>query len=230
VGAVYLIRHGQASFGEADYDRLSATGAEQARVLGRTFQARALAVDAAWSGTMRRHRETGTACLNSAGLAVAVETDAGFNEFDHKQVVERFRPEYADHAFMMADIARAPDPRRAYQQMFTQAVQRWVSGRHDSEYAESWPAFRLRSVQALERVIAVAGAKKSVLAFTSGGVITAICQHLLKMPDEHAFRLNWTLTNCGVTKVIYSPRDCYLSTLNEHGHFDVGSRELVTYR
>jgi broad specificity phosphatase PhoE len=35
VGTLYLIRHGQASYGEPDYDRLSARGVEQALAIGR---------------------------------------------------------------------------------------------------------------------------------------------------------------------------------------------------
>ena len=66
--------------------------------------------------------------------------------------------------------------------------------------------------------------------FTSGGPITAISQELLRIPDEHAFRLNWTLANCGVTRVVYSERGQYLSTLNEHSHFEGDQRALLTYR
>ena len=35
MGTLYLIRHGQASYGEPDYDRLSARGVEQALAIGR---------------------------------------------------------------------------------------------------------------------------------------------------------------------------------------------------
>jgi broad specificity phosphatase PhoE len=37
VGTLYLIRHGQASYGEADYDRLSPRGIEQAQAVGLVF-------------------------------------------------------------------------------------------------------------------------------------------------------------------------------------------------
>ena len=50
------------------------------------------------------------------------------------------------------------------------------------------------------------------------------------MPDSHAFKLNWTLANCGVTKVIYSERGQYLSTLNDHAHFEGANFKLITYR
>jgi broad specificity phosphatase PhoE len=66
--------------------------------------------------------------------------------------------------------------------------------------------------------------------FTSGGPITAICQNLLQVPDSPAQRMNWTMANCGVTKVIYGERSRYLSTLNEHAHFEGAHSKLITYR
>ena len=50
MSTLYLIRHGQASYGEADYDRLSPRGIEQARAIGRW---------AASVGLDERREETG---------------------------------------------------------------------------------------------------------------------------------------------------------------------------
>lgn len=232
MGAVYLVRHGQASFGKADYDELSALGVEQARTLGHALRERLPALDAVYSGSMRRHRQTAEHCLAGLGSAAAPKIDPGFNEFDHEEVVVRLKPLYADKALMAADLAQTPNPRRAFQQVFEEAVVRWVSGRHDAEYAESWPAFRARCVAALQTAVAELGPSKTALVFTSGGTITAICQHLLGTPDSTAFRLNHTLANAGLTKIIYSERGLYVSTINEHAHFELrgSDRKLVTYR
>ena len=56
MGALYLVRHGQASFGAADYDQLSELGARQCRRLGEHWQRRGMRFDAAFSGTLRRQR------------------------------------------------------------------------------------------------------------------------------------------------------------------------------
>ncbi|MFP2905716.1 histidine phosphatase family protein [Pyxidicoccus sp. 3LFB2] len=57
MGVVYLVRHGQASFGAADYDQLSETGLAQARVLGETLRprlpARTRSSPAPWCATGR---------------------------------------------------------------------------------------------------------------------------------------------------------------------------------
>ncbi|RKG71428.1 histidine phosphatase family protein [Corallococcus exercitus] len=230
MGALYFIRHGQASFGAADYDKLSDVGVQQARVLGEALRSRLPKVDAVVTGTMLRHLETAESCLVGLGQRVGVQTMEGFNEFDHVEIVERHTPRYADPAVMQEELAATKDPRRAFQEVFTQAVGRWVAGGHDSEYRESWSAFKKRCLEALATLVASLGPSRTALVFTSGGPITAISQDLLGIPDEHAFRTNWTLANCGVTKVLYSERGRYLSTLNEHGHFEGEHRALITYR
>lgn len=230
MGAIYLIRHGQASFGAADYDKLSKLGEEQSRVLGLALRQRVPTPDAVYCGSMRRHRETATACLAAMALAHERCESAGFNEYDHEEVVVRHKPEYADRSRMAADMAATANPRRAFQDMFAQAVARWVGGQHNDEYKESWTGFRIRCNQALDHVIAASGPSKTVLVFTSGGPVTAIVQQLLHIPDTQIFKLNWTLANCGITKIIYSDRGRYLSTLNDHSHFEGGHAKLITYR
>ncbi|MFZ5723165.1 MAG: histidine phosphatase family protein [Pseudomonadota bacterium] len=230
MGAIYLIRHGQASFGKADYDQLSEIGIEQSRVLGSALRARLLKVDAVYAGAMVRHRQTAEHCLSTFGAALDVRVHAGFNEFDHDEVIVRHKPLYANRLLMMADLARTLQPRRAFQQVFEQATARWVGGAHDAEYRESWPAFRARCMQAVHDVVAQLGPSKTALAFTSGGPVTAICQELLKIPDAQVFTLNRTLANGGITKLVYGERGLHLSTVNEHGHFEGALRELITYR
>ena len=52
----YLVRHGQASFGTDNYDRLSELGHQQARWLGEYFAERDMGFDALVSGDLVRHR------------------------------------------------------------------------------------------------------------------------------------------------------------------------------
>lgn len=230
MGAIYLIRHGQASFGKADYDKLSELGVEQSQVLGRSLRARLPVVDAVYSGAMRRHRQTAEYCMAGMDTQHEVRIRGGFNEFDHQQMLECHKPIYSNRLLMMADLARTLNPKRAFQQVFEEAAARWVSGQYDHEYVESWPAFRARCVQAVQDVAFESGKSKTSLVFTSGGPITAICQHLLQIPDVHVFALNRTLANAAITKIIYGEQGLHLSTVNEHAHFEGAHRELLTYR
>lgn len=230
MGAIYLIRHGQASFGRADYDELSQLGHEQGRILGAALKPRLPKVDAVVSGGMKRHRQTATACLEAMGLPPQMQETAGFREYDHDEIIVRYEPRFAQPEVMMQELAKTPEPRRAFQAMFGQAMERWIGGSHDADYAESWNTFHHRCNAALDQLIAALGGSRTALVFTSGGVISAICRELMNLPDLQAYRLNLTLANCGVTKVIYSDRAKYLSSFNEHAHFEGAHHKLITYR
>ena len=69
MGILYLVRHGQASFGEADYDRLSPLGHRQCVKLGEYFRAKGItAFDSVFTGTLKRHAQSlATLAINSRG-------------------------------------------------------------------------------------------------------------------------------------------------------------------
>ena len=58
MGQLLLVRHGQASWGNEDYDVLSPLGWEQSRMLGTALGERGLSPEVVVQGGMRRHRET----------------------------------------------------------------------------------------------------------------------------------------------------------------------------
>jgi broad specificity phosphatase PhoE len=231
MGAIYLIRHAQASFGAADYDQLSELGLTQSRVLGQALLSRGPRTDRVVCGTMRRHQQTAEGCLQAMGLSPQWESDPGWNEYDPQDVLRVFDPRYGDPAAMASELAASDNPRRRFQEIFVQGMDRWVSGRHDDEYRESWPTFRARVAGALERVAASLAKSQGALVFTSGGPIAAACAALLNLGAPDALRLNTRLANAAITKLVCSGQSIHLSTVNEHGHFEGGrDAALVTYR
>ena len=65
---IILVRHGQASFGKANYDKLSELGAQQAQLLGEFWGRQGFAFDAMWRGDMVRHEETASGILKGMNL------------------------------------------------------------------------------------------------------------------------------------------------------------------
>jgi broad specificity phosphatase PhoE len=232
MGAIYLLRHGQASFGSNNYDQLSATGHEQARVLGRALKARGVVPEVLIAGSMQRHRETAQGALSELALSaeLPLQTHEGVNEFDHENVIEVAEPRYVDKLVMMGEMAATGDPRRAFQKFFQDAVSRWVGGNHDDEYKEPWSVFKLRCVRALDDLVQQTPPKGTSLVFTSGGTISVICAHLLGLSDAQAFSINWTLANAGITKVLAGRDGLHLISVNEHAHLEGGQAGMLTYR
>jgi broad specificity phosphatase PhoE len=157
-------------------------------------------------------------------------TDADFAEFDHHEVLLRHCPEFADAAAFKAMLASHVEPSRALGQLFHAAMQRWMSGWHDSDYTETWPDFRRRCVRALER-LDTEEREQSTVVFTSGGVIATLMQHLLGLQDYQVVDMSWTLANCSVTKLLQRPGQFTLSYLNNYAHLEwLGQQGSVTYR
>jgi broad specificity phosphatase PhoE len=235
MGQIYLVRHGQASFGSADYDQLSPLGLEQARLLGEWFANSHQKFHRVVTGALKRHRQTADACLTMLPKAHRVDTDwltdPDFNEYDHHEVLVRQRPEFEDPEEVTRFLTSSPNARYAFQDVFQAAMSRWMSGRYDSEYRETWTEFRSRCVAALQRVVEGADKSQNIIVFTSGGTIATICQHLLGLQDKQVAELNWTLANCAITKLMYRQDAVTLSYLNNYAHLEwLGQPNTITYR
>ena len=230
MGSLYLIRHGQASFGSQNYDELSPLGHQQGHAVGRALRARGVAPEVVVAGTMQRHQDTARAALAAMALECSMQVHAGVNEFDHENVIEVAEPRYADKALMMAEMAASGEPRRAFQSFFQDAVSRWVAGHHDAEYLEPWSVFKLRCVSTLDELVKLTPPRGQAMVFTSGGFISVVCAHLLGLHDTQAFAINWTLANAGVTKINVGRDGLHLLSVNEHAHVEGATPSLLTYR
>ncbi len=221
MGVVLLVRHGQASFGAADYDVLSETGLEQSRVLGAALAAQGVAPTAVVHGRMKRQDDTATGMVDGGGWSVTPELDEGWNEFDHVAVVARTVAESEGVAGL---------DRRGFQRLFEEATARWAGGEHPGEYDESWPAFLTRSTAALDRAFDRPGV---TVVVSSGGPIAAVCATLVdpQATADQVPRLwnafNTVNVNASVTRVLEGSTGRRLLSFNEHSHLP---RELVTYR
>ena len=222
---IYLIRHGQASFGKEDYDQLSEGGWEQSRILGRALQNQDLGVPRSICGTMRRHKETAEATLGELGLAKEWHTDTGFNEYNHTELLAVDWPLASDRAALTQWLAQQDHPRKVFQARFEQALRRWQTG--DGDYTESWPAFRERVLASTYSLGNSLSSGDSALVFTSGGAISVIIQRLMGLTDEALITWNRTLINTSVTRVLVNAGKLRLVSVNEHLHLP---SEQVTYR
>ncbi|GIZ51416.1 histidine phosphatase family protein [Noviherbaspirillum aridicola] len=235
MGQIYLVRHGQASFGSSNYDQLSELGVTQSKLLGQWLARQGTPFHRIIVGGMKRHRQTADACtgeLNEAQIAGAEWlTEPDFNEYNHHEVLVKHRPDFEDPAEVKRFLASRPNAKHAFQEIFQVAMGRWMQGEYDADYGEPWPAFRTRCCGALQRVLDGAGKSQNILVFTSGGTIATICQQVLGLGDRQVAELNWSLVNGAVTKLFYQPGRVTLSYLNNYAHLEwLGEPGSVTYR
>jgi broad specificity phosphatase PhoE len=213
LSVLLLVRHGQASFGAADYDQLSPVGEMQSQILGQALADRGIVPTRAVRGGMKRHAQT----ADQAGFPDAA-VDPGWDEFDHLQVLAAHTP---------PETQEAVTERRAFQAWFEQATQRWMTGDYDEEYDESFPAFTSRVDAALRRTTEGLGSGDTAVVFTSGGAIASMASGLLGGGTDLWQRLNSVTVNTGITKVVVGSRGMTLVSFNDHVHLEP---DHVTYR
>ena len=210
MGEIVLVRHAQASFGAADYDRLSALGHRQAEALGRALAG--TEVGAAFVGRQRRHRETWEGMAAGLGLDLEPRVHPGLDEFDFAGLLD---------AAGRREAATAD--RATHFRALRDAVLAWQRGEVD-EPPESWDAFAARVAEARDALAAAAPA----IAVSSGGAIAQMVAMTVRAPPDRMVELQLQMRNCAVSRLIAGRRDVHLHSFNE-GSRAPSEADLVSY-
>ena len=221
MGQLYLVRHGQASFGAADYDRLSPLGLRQSVRLGEYFASKGLQFEAVITGTLKRHAQTWDGIAQGAGFAHQPLAWPGLNEYDGEAVIAAIHP---------AALPRPDTPElyRQYFRLLRDGLTQWMNGvvspRGMPPYAEF--AHGVRS--ALDHVRA--SHSGDVLIVSSGGPISTAVGQVLGTTPETTIELNLRIRNTSVTELAFTPKRHMLLTYNTLPHLDDAAyADWVTY-
>lgn len=233
---LWIIRHGQASFGHSDYDNLSDLGRLQSRILGRYLKKTGTVFDKACVGTMQRQIHTADLVLeeldDTPGPSFSPDRDPAFDEYAFKPIIEALLPGLLDDEPELNEVLpHIFSDNRKFQTIFGKIVDRWVDGACGASGFESFKAYHRRVVDGLTRVARDAGAKDNLAVFTSGGVVSMAMQAALSLSDKEAMRLGWWVKNTAVTVVSYTHERFNLISFNNLSHLELENRpDLLTYR
>jgi broad specificity phosphatase PhoE len=222
MGSLYLVRHGQASFGAADYDQLSAKGHQQCRHLGAYWRERGQRFDAVFTGTLRRHAQSLAGIAEGYGQDLPALILPGLNEYDSEAVVRAIHPE-------PLEAPTHPEAVKQHFRLLRQGLLAWMKGESAPEGMPSHADFAAGVADALERVLAL-GVGSQVLIVSSGGPISTAVAQVLKAPPETCVELNLRIRNSAVTEFAFNPKRHHLVTFNTLPHLDtVETRGHVTH-
>ena len=233
---IYMIRHGQASFGKDDYDRLSPLGKSQARILAQHLLNTGFHPHAVYSGTMARQTATAQEVLSAYRVAHRnvpdLEMLSGFNEYDTAAIVTALFPHMAkDDPSLNDELPKMYTSSLSFKRVFEGAMLRWVTGEFDTPEIETWEALKARVAGSLRLIMERHGRGSAIAVFTSGGAIAASLAHVLGISGEHAIRLNWQLVNSSVSRFMYNEKRITLAGFNTITHLELaGDPSLITYR
>lgn len=235
MATIYLIRHGQASFGAENYDQLSALGQRQAQVVGEYFRDHGIHFDAAYSGDLSRQRETGELALASQPARVSHQIDPRFNEIQNDQQLQYLMPEVLKrNPAVQALVDKGLSSSKDYQKVIDAVFNHWVSPACDDPRLQSWAEFSGGARQALTDVMQEQGAGKTVAIFTSGGTLATMVAQVLGLGGEQTYQFYEPVFNCSVTQLFYSGSKVSLSYFNDCSFLRVLGEQrdenLISYR
>ena len=212
MGTLYLVRHGQASFGADDYDKLSELGERQSVRLGEYFAERDIHFDGLIAGTLRRHKQTLEGILqgmNQAGEHLSWE---GLNEYDSQAVIASVHPHPLEKP-------TSPEMVRHHFRLLRDGLAQWMAGVVSPKGMPSYNDFVAGVAGALNHVRAN-HVGQQVLVVTSGGPIATAVGHVLGISPEATIDLNMRIRNSAITEFAFNPKRHMLVCYNAIPHLE----------
>ncbi|MCU0762360.1 MAG: histidine phosphatase family protein [Hydrogenophaga sp.] len=226
MGTLYLVRHGQASFGADDYDQLSERGRQQSVQLGRYWAARGLRLDAVITGTLKRHAQTWAGIAEGAGFPHEPLAWPGLNEYDSEAVIRAIHPHTLPR---VASAQAAPAQYRQHFRLLRDGLAQWMAGTVSPQGMPSYSDFVRGVTSALDHV-RQHHVERNVLIVSSGGPIATAVGHVLGLSPERTIDLNMRIRNSAVTEFQFNPKRHTLLTYNTLPHLDAPEfSDWITY-
>lgn len=231
---ILLLRHGQASFGTHDYDRLSDLGRRQSQLLGQHLHTLGLRFDAMVCGKLARQQDTAEQARSRLGDELPpLQTDAAFNEYDADGLFRAYLPRaLRENPQFATTPQKIFQDRRLFQQVFMTVSGLWLDGAAPERgELEPWQAFAARVRDGLQRLNAQYGRDAQIAVFTSGGVIATGAALAMSLSPRDTLKLNWGIYNASISELGFRRSGTYLLGFNNITHLRLaGDPALVTHR
>jgi broad specificity phosphatase PhoE len=222
MGTLYLVRHGQASFGADDYDQLSDLGHKQSVRLGEYFAHKGIRFDGLIAGTLRRHKQTLDGILQGMKHEGEHLSWDGLNEYDAQAVIASVHPHKLEKP-------TSPDMVRHHFRLLRDGLAQWMAGVVSPRGMPTYDQFVAGVAGALDHVRANHYGK-NVLIVTSGGPIATAVGYVLGTSPETTIDLNLRIRNTSITEFVFTPKRHNLVCFNALPHLDAPEyAQWVTY-
>ena len=211
MGTLYLVRHGQASFGADDYDMLSPMGQQQSMRLGEYFKHKGITFNAALTGTLKRQRQTFAGICTGLGVELKATPWTGLNEYNGEAVIATIHPEKLPKP-------NSPELYRNHFRLLKKGLAPWMAGLTSPVGMPSYIDFVAGVTTALDHIRT--NLEGNVLLVSSGGPIATAVGHVLGTSPATTIELNLRIRNASVTEFAFTPKRHMLVTYNTLPHLD----------
>jgi broad specificity phosphatase PhoE len=222
MGTLYMVRHGQASFGADDYDQLSDLGSRQSVRLGEWLAHKGIRFDGLIAGTLRRHKQTLEGILEGLNHEGEHLSWDGLNEYDAQAVIATV------HSGKLEKPA-SPEEYRRHFRLLRDGLAKWIAGDTQPEGMPTYEQFMAGVAGALDHVRANHYGR-NVLMVTSGGPIATAVACVLGAGAGAMIDLNLRIRNTSITEFAFTPKRHTLVMYNAIPHLeDPSFADWVTY-
>ena len=221
MGTLYLVRHGQASFGADNYDQLSELGTRQCQQLGRYFASKGRRFDTVISGTLQRQIQSQQAIASGLGQAAEALRLPGLNEYDSHAVISAVHPQALAKP-------NTPELYRHHFRVLRQGLAAWMAGQTQPVGMPTYVDFVAGVAAAMDHVRSQC--EGEVLMVSSGGPIATAVGWVLGVAPEVTIDLNMRIRNSAVTEFHFNPKRHALVSYNTLPHLDADTfADWVTF-
>ena len=221
MGYLYLVRHGQASLGAADYDQLSPLGEQQSLRLGEYWRTQGISFNAVITGSLKRHAQTLAGIQQGMGTKHEALLWPGLNEYDGEAIIRAIQP---------GDLVKptTPEGYKQYFRLLRDGLAQWMAGVVSPQGMPTYTEFVQGVVSALDHVRQQH--QGNVLLVSSGGPIATAVAQVLRTSPETSIELNMRMRNSAVTEFSFSPKRHSLVSFNSLPHLETPNhKEWITF-
>ena len=221
MGKIFLVRHGQASLGAADYDQLSPLGEQQSRRLGDHWREQGLVFDAVITGALKRHAQTFAAIQQGLGTQHEALVWQGLNEYDSEAIIRTVQS---------GELVKptTPDGYKQHFRLLRDGLVQWMAGVVSPQGMPTYVEFVKGVTSALDHIRHTC--EGNVLVVSSGGPIATAVAHVLRTSPETSIELNLRLRNSAVSEFNFNPKRHSLVSFNNVAHLETPShKDWITY-
>jgi broad specificity phosphatase PhoE len=221
-----FIRHGQASFGQANYDELSSLGCIQMQNLGRAFKFFSKSLDSnnyvnireqssqdlehlshicVHVGTLQRQHHSlqnffesnlWVQQQNITQLKKRITSHQIWNEFEFQKILKHYQKHLSAEPQTQLAITRGGI------HTFHYLIAQWIQNNlpaHLDKSIPTWSEFQQGIVSHFQSIISQSSSTRYHLCFTSAGVITAVISHYLNLHSKQSLALLMKIKNSSTT-------------------------------
>lgn len=214
MGTLYLVRHGQASFGASNYDQLSDLGVRQSVRLGQYFRQKDIRFEAVLHGTLTRQIQTWQGIAAGCAQALQPAIWPGLDEYDSEAVLRTVHPEPLPKP-------ETPEAVRDHFRLLRDGLTQWANGTTSPQGMPVYSAFVAGVNAALDHVRTQCSG--NVLLVSSGGPIATAVGQVLGTSAQTAIELNLRIRNSAISEMAFNEKRHMLVTFNTLPHLEANA-------